>query len=183
MSVPSLRLKAADYVALVEHLLQDEDEQVAFGYVRVEQDLHLEALERVQPDGFSFQSGYHIELRQEAMSQAIKRAWESNTALVEFHSHPSQIGWFRKRRVLAHFSQSDIYGFREWVPHVLWRLRRQPYLAVVVAPESFDALIWQPGDAVMNPRGLFNFLLDDGRELKPTGETLRLLSAGGYDHD
>jgi hypothetical protein len=74
-------------------------------------------------------------------------------------------------------------GFQEWVPHIMWRLRQRPYVAVVVTPDSFDALVWQAGDQVMRPRGLHSLVLDDGRELRPTGETLRLLSAGSFDYD
>ena len=85
-------------------------------------------------------------------------AWDKKLALGEFHSHPG--GLWR-----AQFSASDIYGLDEFVPHVRWRLRGQPYFAIVVAPSDFDALIWrtpqaealkefQVGDRVLTPTGL-----------------------------
>lgn len=183
MSPLSLHLKATAYTVLLAHLLQGEDEQAAFGFARVEHSLHLEALELLQPRSYRFQSGHHIELNQEVLARVIKQAWDSNTALVEFHSHPLQAGWRGKQRVQASFSQSDMRGFQEWVPHIMWRLRQRPYVAVVVTPDSFDALVWRAGDQVISPRGLHSLVLDDGRELRPTGETLRLLSAGSFDYD
>jgi len=41
------------------------------------------------------------------------------------------------------FSPSDIAGFREFVPHIHWRLKGKPYGAVVVAPASIDAALWE----------------------------------------
>lgn len=60
----------------------------------------------------------------------------------------------------------DLDGLCEFVPHVLWRLPRRPYSALVPGPDSFDALVWfRPhevtrldamvvGDTVRLPSGL-----------------------------
>jgi hypothetical protein len=89
----------------------------------------------------------------------IKRAWDSGTSLVEFHSHP-------RDRWQAMFSPSDLAGFDEFVPHCWWRLRGRPYLAVVVAQRSVDALAW-----VTDPRRpvrLDAIWLDGGKEIVPS---------------
>jgi hypothetical protein len=180
--MPSLYIQAGDYTRLQNHLLQGEDEEAAFGLMRSDGDLHLESLSFIQRDGFAFQSSYHIELRQEEIGKAIKQAWDAGLALVEFHSHPSQSGFYKGRLERACFSPSDIDGFTEWVPHVMWRLKcKQPYLAIVIAPESFDALLWLPEDDVMKPRPLISIILDDGTTLKPTGDTLALVERGAYE--
>ena len=57
----------------------------------------------------------------------------SNAALAELHSHPSLR--------LAAFSLSDRIGLKETVPHMRWRLKKHPYLAIVVAPSWFNALM------------------------------------------
>ncbi|MFQ5807933.1 MAG: hypothetical protein ACE5I3_15925, partial [Phycisphaerae bacterium] len=58
----------------------------------------------------------------------FSEAHDRDACLVELHSHTSP--W------PAAFSVSDMIGFRDFVPHILWRLRR-PYGAVVVAGETF----------------------------------------------
>jgi hypothetical protein len=180
--MPSLYMQASDYTRLKNHLLQGEDEEAAFGLMRSDSDLRLESLSFIQRDGFAFQSSYHIELKQEEMSRAVKQAWDAGFALVEFHSHPSQSGFYKGRLEQACFSPSDMDGFAEWVPHVMWRLKqKQPYLAVVFAPESFDALLWQPGDDVAKPKHLTSIILDDGTIFAPTGDTLALIGRGFYE--
>ncbi len=86
-------------------------------------------------------------------------------ALVDIHSHVSDA-------YPAQFSPSDISGLREWVPHIWWRLKGKPVLAVVVSPSNFDSLVWRmsPND----PEGLE--ALNVGGEVRlPTGLTLSAL--------
>ena len=52
-------------------------------------------------------------------------------SLVEMHSH---IGPWP-----AGFSYADRLGLQETVPHMWWRLKKRPYLALVVTNCSFDA--------------------------------------------
>ena len=40
------------------------------------------------------------------------------------------------------FSLTDQKGFQEFVPHVWWRLKGKPYVAVVVAQTDFDGVVW-----------------------------------------
>ena len=85
------------------------------------------------PDDFFAQHADYLELTDEARIRLIKRAHALGASLAELHSHPGP--W------PAAFSLSDRMGLKETVPHMRWRLKRRPYLAVVVAPSGFDALV------------------------------------------
>lgn len=150
------------------HLLQNDVEQVAFVFAAVDtggnvtvfrtQDAYL-----APPEDFEVQNDYHVELTDEARARVIKRAWDTGTALVEFHSHPGD-QW------LAMFSPSDLAGFAEFVPHCRWRLRGRPYLAVLVNPRSVDALAWV--GASKEAVALDAIRVDAGRQIVPTNNTI-----------
>ena len=89
----------------------------------------------VPKDGFSSRSSYHFELANETRAGIIKKAHDLDCSIIEFHSH---LGSYP-----SCFSPSDWCGFEEFVPHVLWRLKGKPYIAVVVATSGFDALVWK----------------------------------------
>lgn len=116
----------------------------------------------IPPDGFEYQGAFHVSLTDEAKAEMIKWAWDARACLVEAHSH-SDSG-------PAEFSPSDLWGFRDWVPHLFWRLRRRPYGALVTAADSFDALAWV--EAPDAPEQVERIELDDGRVLVATGRTL-----------
>ncbi len=107
----------------VKHLPQDDDQVFEF----------LEWYP-VPPEGFVGRSYVHLELTDEARAAVIKRAHDLDASIAEFHAHTGS--W------PASFSPSDFLGFQEFVPHVWWRLRGKPYLAVVVTRTGFDALAW-----------------------------------------
>jgi hypothetical protein len=149
------------------HLLQNDDEQVVAVFGRVEirnpeklDEISLVAIDSYHcvPTDFSFQSSYHIELAHETQARLIKRAWDVDCALIELHSH---VGRFAS----AAFSPSDLSGFEEFVPHVRWRLRGKPYLAIVVTAAEFDALAWL-GDS-LSPQPLECIQLENF-QLRPT---------------
>lgn len=123
------------------HLLPPrmQNEEVCFLYVRLfpgNEDGRFVFVDwdPIPPQDFVFRSGYHIELSDEIRARVIKRAHDLGTSLLEIHSHTGSRP--------AAFSPSDMIGFAEFVPHVLWRLRGKPYLAIVVARGSFDGLAW-----------------------------------------
>src|ERR1700747_1814788 len=78
----------------------------------------------------------YLELKDSVRARLIKRAHDNQACLIEMHSHPGDAA--------AAFSLSDFSGLQETVPHMLWRLKGQPYAAIVVANSSFDALAWYP---------------------------------------
>jgi len=169
MSEVRLHLSSESYAGIWSHLLSgdgqdDEDEQVVFGFARTvchrdRCSFHLTEWIAIGSGDFASQSSYYVELTDETRARNIKRAHDLNASLMEFHSHPFQ--------TRAEFSGSDVLGFEEFVPHVWWRLKGKPYLAIVVARLSFDGLAWvgEPhnpvpirevvvGNNVLEPTGL-----------------------------
>lgn len=124
-----------------DHLHPDvaESEEAAFIFARQEETdgrIVFRCIDwyPVPLDGFVIHSRYHIELTDETRARVIKRAHDLGASLVELHSHMGS--------ALAGFSPSDRAGFKEFVPHVMWRLKGRPYLALVASKSSFDALVW-----------------------------------------
>lgn len=149
--------------AIWRHLVREDSEveQVAFVFARDGGGTprvfrYLEWLP-VPPDGFALQSEFHLELADEVRASIIKRAHALGASLVEFHFHAGP--W------PAAFSGSDFMGFEEFVPHVWWRLKGKPYLAIVVARSGFDALVWL--EAPDRPDRLAGIVVD-GRVRRPT---------------
>lgn len=167
-----LALPRPAHAALWNHLVPERHatEEAAFGYAVRETADGAEIFRCVEwapvpPEGFASRSAFHLELTDETRAAAIKRAHDLGASLVEFHSHTG--------RWAAEFSGSDRAGFREFVPHVWWRLKGRPYLAVVVARSGFDGFAWlmgpdapQPltgvvaGDEVLTPTGLSRWEAD-----------------------
>ena len=126
------------------HLLPSRlrNEEAGFMYVRPtsEQDgdnFEFVDWDPIPPNGFLVRSRYYFELTDESRAQIIKHAHDLGASLVEMHSHAGSLP--------AAFSPSDLIGFDEFVPHVMWRLQGKPYFAVVVARNSFDGLVWLDG--------------------------------------
>jgi hypothetical protein len=171
-----VKVPATVFRDLRAHLLPADtgDEQAAFVFakaVTTEYGVVFEFVDwlPLERPSFAAQHEAYLELRNEVSAKIIKRAHDLDASLVEFHSHPSPYP--------AQFSPSDLFGFREFVPHVWWRLRSKPYAAVVVAPSGFDALAW-----LSSPREhvALNAIVVDGVRLTPTGLTLRNKMTGVF---
>ena len=171
----TLDLSAEQHERLTAHL-QDNDaevEQVAFAFCDIEEtpaNLRFAAKELylVPSNDLDVQESYHISLTDDGLARIIKSAWDKRLALAEFHSH-LDFG-FRTR-----FSPSDIYGLNEFVPHVRWRLKGMPYVAIVLGTSEFDALAWRSP----LPERL-DSLLVDGVSLIPTNLTIDALEQEMY---
>jgi hypothetical protein len=136
-----LHLPSSIFDLLRKHLLPETPvaEEAAFIFVRGESETEEVGFQFVDwwPLGahdLETNTAWYLEVTDEAKAKAIKRAHNLEASLVEFHSHLGK--W------PAQFSPSDWAGFREIVPHCLWRLKGRPYLAVVVAQSGFDGLVW-----------------------------------------
>jgi hypothetical protein len=167
-----LELERALWCALELHLLPagPQAEEAAFLFVKPAGDdssretvLRPVDHELVAPEGFDLRSLHAIELSAATRARVIKRAHDLSASLVEFHSHPFPYK--------AEFSGSDRAGLKELVPHVRWRLKGRPYVAIVVAPKSFDALVWTGPDPAL-PRTLAGIRLGED-VLNPTGRSER----------
>ena len=163
-----LKLEKDLQTHLWSHLLPKDTkkEQAAFLFCTTVSDddsLVFEAMDHalLSPTDFAAQYCDYIELTDETRISLIKRAHNLNASLVEMRSHPGP--W------PAAFSFSDRNGLRETVPHMRWRLRKRPYMAIVVAPSGYDALVWN-GDAKI-PEALAGIEVG-GHLMHPTNASL-----------
>jgi hypothetical protein len=163
----SLKIGAEDLRGVMENMERDRDEQVSFlfaTFANDAEDLDVVETYHVPADGFLRQSPYHLALTDETRVLVLGRATGLGACLVEAHSHqPGTDVWF---------SPTDLEGFEDWVPQVRWRLGGRPYVALVFAGASFDALAWT-GDTT--EPGPLAGLVVDGERHKPTGITWRLI--------
>jgi hypothetical protein len=162
--IATLRIPTAKYRALVAHILptHTRTEQAAFLFATScvsAEVMKLDVVDKflAHPEDFQSQEYDYLELKDSTRALLIKKAHDTNTCLIEAHSHPG--------RHPAAFSPADRSGLRETVPHMKWRLPGRPYVAMVFANGSFDALVWFP-DCV-KPTRLSALQLDE-KELFPT---------------
>ena len=160
--------------ALWDHLLAESTmhEQAAFLFCqtsRANGGIIFEAVDHalLGESDFAAQHSDYLELSDEARIALIKHAHHLGAALAEFHSHPGP--W------PAAFSLADRIGLKETVPHMRWRLKKRPYLAIVVASSGFDALVF-PGEAHA-PEALTG-IDAGGVVMRPTNNSLE-----GWDND
>ena len=156
------------------HLLREDTtrEQAAFLFCKTEHadgGIVFDVVDQVFlcPDDFATQHTDYIELTDETRIGLIKRAHRLGASLAELHSHPGP--W------PAAFSLSDRIGLKQTVPHMRWRLRKRPYLAVVVAASGFDALVWSHDAKIPEPLGGIDI---GGALITPTNASL-----GGWNYD
>lgn len=162
-----LKLPEGLYKELIDHLLPSHSarEEVAFLFAaktQFEDHISFDVVEaaKLAPADFDVQMDY-LELSDTARVRLIKRAHDLGASLVELHSHPGPYQ--------AAFSLMDRVGLQETVAHMWWRLSKRPYLAIVVAPKGFDALVWLDNPRI--PRAL-DGLLAGNRLLRPTNNSL-----------
>lgn len=153
---------------LWKHLLPTDSlkEQAAFfycDYKKTNVGIEFQVIESnfLTPNDFAAQYGDYLELKDETRKLLIKRAHNLSAVLVEIHSHPKP--W------PAAFSFSDRVGLEQTVPHMRWRLKKRPYIAIVVAPSGYDALVWYGDDT--KPKSLTGIEVD-GTLLTPTNITM-----------
>ena len=175
-----LRLPEDVYEMVWAHLLDGNSESESAGFIFVvpgSQDDDIKVFEYVEwypvpSDGFVERSWYHLELTDEVRGAVIKRAHDLGASIVEFHSHGGSQP--------AAFSHSDHRGFREFVPHVQWRLKKKPYFAVVVTQNDFDGLVWISDPK--RPHHLDGIMVGD-KLLKPTRLSSLVADSERYDRN
>ena len=137
-----IRVEHRMFADCLKHLLPDnsQNEQSAFLFARVEtvdNQLEFHVLEswHLKADDFDIQEPDFLQMCDATRARIIKHAHERRCSLIEMHSHPGPYA--------ACFSGSDLTGFEETVPNVMWRLKGAPYAAIVVAVSGVDALVWR----------------------------------------
>lgn len=150
------------------HLFQDDLEQVAFLFLNIQKNeqvsFKIEGYYLVPSSELKYHHECYVELTDDARAKVIKMAWDKKMLLGEIHSHPQC-----KQGVM--FSQSDLSGFLEFVPHVWWRLNKLPYIAIVSGQSDYDALVWIKSPNL--PEQIDSLVLDDSSQIYPTGLTLK----------
>lgn len=129
----TVRIREDDFDAL-GHALEQAEEVVFLYATEIEGVLQVDGIEIMADADIASRSRIHVELADAVRPRTIKTAWDTKRCLIESHSHGK---WG-----VAEFSRSDLLGFEEWVAHVRWRLRGRPYVALVKAGETWDALAW-----------------------------------------
>ena len=126
-------------------------------------DLSVVDSAELAPQDFVEQSAEYVELRESVLQEMILRAHQTNTALIEAHSHPFARGSHIR------FSRIDYAGLEEVGPHVSWRLPGRPYVALVFGRDAFDSLYWDGSDQA--PRGSVD-ILASGKLLRASGNSI-----------
>lgn len=172
MNHRTLNLTAETLDSIWNHLLNNKTgyEEAAFAFARfelIEDDEIFKVVNwyPVPSEGFAHRSKYYIELSDATKAYVIKKAHDLETSLVEFHSHTGP--WS------AEFSPSDFSGFRDFVPHILWRLIGRPYVAVVITRrQDYDGLVWTSLDRESRQ---LDSIRTEIKTLYPTGLSLLTL--------
>jgi hypothetical protein len=99
-----------------------------------------------------------VELAEHVRPELIRIAHQHRYAVTEAHAHDWPGPGTR-------FSTVDLNGLSDLGPHMTWRLDGQPYTALVLGPDSFDALQWHPSGEITT----IDALLVNGEPLYPTG--------------
>lgn len=141
------------YAKLRECLFSRDSEQVAFIYMYATADsLVVDDYFCIPSSELIYESEYHAEISATVQAKVIKDAWDKKRHLGEMHTHP-----FSTKGTT--FSYSDVSGFREFVPHVWWRLKGGPYVAIVFGQNDFDVLVWKQDPK--NPEEIGSIQVDD----------------------
>lgn len=149
--------------------LFDAHERVGFLFTlpaRTGHDFHVADVRLLDEHDYQRRHEHGVELAEHVRPDLIRTAHEHGYAVVEAHAH----AWPGPG---TQFSAIDLDGLRELGPHMTWRLPGQPYTALVLGPDSFDALQWHAGGAVTSIRAL----IVDGVHLQPTGLSITRLAS------
>lgn len=136
---PSIHMSASINAEILRHLFPKDDrrEQGGFLFCRYQEEEQVfEVLEWAPMSGSDYvaQERDYLELSDESRAKLIKKAHDMEAALVEIHCHPGQHN--------VGFSKADWHGFREFVPHIRWRLKGRPYAALVFGYQCVDGFAW-----------------------------------------
>ena len=145
----------------VKSYLQDDEEKVAFFYIENSENSNIwsvNGIKFLEPVDYANQSLYGVELADHVRPQIISYALSSKKGIAEIHMHGGKFP--------AMFSGIDIDGLRSLAPHMLWRLRTMPYVALVLGSDDYDGLVWFDVKAGVQT---IRALRIDSKNLMPTG--------------
>ena len=139
--VVMLSIPRQKYRSIRTHLFRDQEEQGCFLFVDVHFyagviNLCVKETYLLKPESWSYQSGYHLELKDEEKVKVMMMARRKNCDLIECHSHCSA--------GVAEFSSSDIHGLNEFIKYVWWKLPGKIYGALVWTENDVMGQVWFP---------------------------------------
>lgn len=162
MDLHSVTLDATTHDAVLTHL-RSAPERLAF-MATAPDSAHVVDWLQVT-DGDVALGPWCAELTGDATARFFQWAAKRGGAIIEAHSHLGRWG------DPARFSDFDVEGLREWVPHVRWRLGWRAYAAFVVGPTTFDGVHWD-GAKGAEPHQLKSLEVIGGPLFEATGLTL-----------
>jgi hypothetical protein len=126
---------------------------------------HVSEVRLLDPNDYLHRDRHSVELAEHVRPALIRTAHQHGYAVAEAHAH----GWPGPS---TQFSPTDLDGLEQLGPHMTWRLPGRPYTALVLGPDSFDALQWHPDGRVTT----IEALAVDGQREVPTGISVSYLA-------
>lgn len=135
----SINMKNNTLTEVMQHLFPKGDRREQGGFLFCNFDAALQRFEvlewqPLQGSDYAFQERDYLELADDTRAALIKKAHDMQASLVEVHCHPGQ------HKVA--FSIADWMGFKDFVPHIRWRLAKRPYAALVFGQACVDGFAW-----------------------------------------
>ncbi len=167
-----LQIPRADYRVMKDYLAS-QSEEIAFLFALMDdsgQRLMVKEVKLLTEKDYAHHNWNGLGLADHVRPEIIKHAHANNYVVIEAHAH-NGFGWS------AQFSLTDMDGLAELVPHMLWRLKGRPYVALVFTENDFDALVWHIVD---KPETLSGLRVEDN-STRPTGLSLSAIQKGAYE--
>ncbi|OQW68806.1 MAG: hypothetical protein BVN34_09080 [Proteobacteria bacterium ST_bin12] len=171
----SIHMSAAMHADILLHLFPkgDRREQGGFLFCSYDDETQIFNVREWLPltsSDYASQERDYLELCDTTRASLIKKAHDMDAALVEIHCHPGQ------QKVA--FSLADWMGFKDFVPHIRWRLKGRPYAALVYGYQCIDGFAWIDQQKLpINVTGI-----NTGQAFhSTTGNSMNALSRGFYE--
>lgn len=163
----SITFMEQQYNYVRSHLFKGKQEQGCFLFASSSKDnssieVNIKDVHLIETGGWSFQSGFHLELREEEKVRVMQKARKLDCDLIECHSH--------RFNGAASFSPSDVQGLGEFVQYIWWKLPGKIYGAVVFTKSDINGQIWLPKQTMPVPISEIR-IIDSKGDSKVIGKT------------
>ncbi len=170
----SISMSVAFYNDIQQHLFPRADRREQGGFMFCRFDKYRREFQVIEwrplaGSDYAFQERDYLELSDKTKASLIKSAHDLQVSLIEIHSHP--------RQIKVAFSIADWIGFKEFVPHIRWRLGKRPYAALVFGHSCVDGFAWI--DESKLPVSIDGINIGNSF-VKTTGNSFKALERGIY---
>lgn len=167
-----LRLSGQHFAQLTDHLGQPE--QVVFMLANLQDEVfEITDLRAIGASEIESQSRVHVAIADALRPELLRWAADAGASLIEAHSHGPRF---------PQFSISDLHGFAEWVPHVMWRMHGAPYAALVSSGDEWDGLAWITDPRAPTQITTIEVTTEPAHTITATGLTLARSGQGRSAH-